>query len=186
VTTRRTRILDAAIDVLGRQGVRALTHRAVDAEAGVPAGTTSNYFRTRDALVDAVVARFVERERDAFAELAAAHPPTTVQELAAVMARFVVTATTQRRELTLARFAILVEAAIQPRLRVPLREGAAEVRRWATAWLGAVGSSDPERDLGVLANQADALTLHQLANPDPDFDPEPALVALLTAVVRAH
>ena len=64
-------MLDAAITVLGGRGVRGLTHRAVDAAAGAPAGTTSNHFRTRDALLDGVVDRFAERERDALRDLAA-------------------------------------------------------------------------------------------------------------------
>lgn len=49
-TGRRTEIQDAAIAVLARDGTRGLTHRAVDRQAGVSAGTTSNYFRTRAAL----------------------------------------------------------------------------------------------------------------------------------------
>jgi hypothetical protein len=49
--------------------------------------------------------------------------------------------------------------------------------------MSAVGSAHPSRDLSLLANQVDALTLHQLANPNPAFDPEPALIALVTALV---
>src|ERR671936_629242 len=49
---RRAQILDAAIDILVDDGVGGLTHRQVDARAGVPAGTTSNYFRTRQALLE--------------------------------------------------------------------------------------------------------------------------------------
>ncbi|MFJ9952148.1 TetR/AcrR family transcriptional regulator [Kitasatospora sp. NPDC091207] len=48
---RRTALVDAAIDVLAREGARGLTFRAVDAQAGVPAGTASNYFANRDALL---------------------------------------------------------------------------------------------------------------------------------------
>lgn len=54
---REARLADAAIEVLAREGSRGLTHRAVDAQAGEPPGTTSRYFRTRDALVRGVVAR---------------------------------------------------------------------------------------------------------------------------------
>ncbi|HEX5919668.1 MAG TPA: TetR family transcriptional regulator, partial [Nocardioides sp.] len=43
---RRTVLLDAALELVGTQGMRGLTHRAVDAAAGLPAGSTSNYFRT--------------------------------------------------------------------------------------------------------------------------------------------
>src|SRR6266487_2562015 len=60
---RREELLDAAITVLGERGIHALTHRAVDTAAGLPAGSTSNHFRTRDALLDAVVERFAARDR---------------------------------------------------------------------------------------------------------------------------
>lgn len=183
MTTRRVQILDAAIAVLGRQGVRGVTHRAVDAAAGVPLGTTSNYFRTRDALFDAVVDRFAERERAAFDELASAATPTTPQELASLLAAFTLTATGPRRELTLARFAILVEAAIRPQLQRKLGEAAAQIRTWSTERMRAVGSVNPLRDVSIMANQVDALTLHQLAYPDPAFDPEPSLTTLVTALV---
>jgi len=50
---RRTQILDTAIDILCDDGVGGLTHRQVDSRADLPAGTTSNYFRTRQALLEA-------------------------------------------------------------------------------------------------------------------------------------
>lgn len=58
---RKKHLADAAIDVLAREGGHGLTHRTVDKEAGVPTGTTSNYFRTRDALWSAVAHRVAER-----------------------------------------------------------------------------------------------------------------------------
>jgi AcrR family transcriptional regulator len=56
-TARRERLADAAIELLAGEGSRGLTHRAVDALAGEPAGTTSRYFRTREALMRGVVER---------------------------------------------------------------------------------------------------------------------------------
>ncbi|MGI5378138.1 TetR/AcrR family transcriptional regulator [Streptomyces sp. CA-251387] len=47
---RRAALIDAGIEVLAREGARGLTFRAVDAEAGVPVGTASNYFTGRDDL----------------------------------------------------------------------------------------------------------------------------------------
>jgi DNA-binding transcriptional regulator YbjK len=58
---RRSALLDGAIDVLARDGARGLTFRAVDAEAGVPPGTTSNYFPNRDALLTQAGSRIYER-----------------------------------------------------------------------------------------------------------------------------
>ena len=57
VPNRRETLLDAAIQVLGERGMRALTHRAVDAEAGVAAGSTANHFPTREGLLEAIVDR---------------------------------------------------------------------------------------------------------------------------------
>lgn len=50
-------IADSAIEVVARDGVRALTHRAVDSEAGLPSGSTSYYCRTRAQLLSLTVDR---------------------------------------------------------------------------------------------------------------------------------
>lgn len=60
VEDRRTRIADAVITVLAEQGSRGLTHRAVDKEAGLPAGSTSYYVRTRAQLLAVAVPRLAE------------------------------------------------------------------------------------------------------------------------------
>ncbi|MDX2827264.1 TetR family transcriptional regulator [Streptomyces ipomoeae] len=58
---RRAALLDAAVEVLAREGARGLTFRAVDTEAGVPVGTASNYFADRDTLLDQIDTRLQER-----------------------------------------------------------------------------------------------------------------------------
>ncbi|GAA3038164.1 TetR/AcrR family transcriptional regulator [Streptosporangium longisporum] len=58
---RRLALIDAAIEVLAREGARGLTFRAVDAEAAVPPGTASNYFANRDDLFTQVGGRIYER-----------------------------------------------------------------------------------------------------------------------------
>ena len=50
-TPRTRRILEAAIAIIAERGLRGLTHRAVDAQAGLPEGSTSGYYRTRLALL---------------------------------------------------------------------------------------------------------------------------------------
>lgn len=57
-------VADAAVTVLATRGLRGLTHRAVDAEATLPQGSTSNCFRTRAELITAIVDRleFLDRE----------------------------------------------------------------------------------------------------------------------------
>jgi AcrR family transcriptional regulator len=60
---RREAIADAAIAVLASDGSRGLTHRAVDRHLELPAGSTSYYFRTRQALVAAAAERMVALDR---------------------------------------------------------------------------------------------------------------------------
>jgi DNA-binding transcriptional regulator YbjK len=173
--TRRELILDAAIDLLGSGGAHAVTHRAIDAAAGLPAGSTSNYFRSRDALLEAVVERFADRERANWDDVAASVSPTTPGGLAEALAAFAVDATGPHRTLTLARYAILVETANHPALREKLREKllatGRRVNMWFTNWVRTVGSPDPDRDAPIVMNHFTGLVLHQLAMPDPAFDP---------------
>jgi AcrR family transcriptional regulator len=156
----------------------------VDAAARLPAGSTSNHFRTRDALLNAVVERISARERANWENLATTIYPVTPQELARAMASFAQEATGPHRTLTLARYAILVEAGIHPSLRAQLMATGARVNAWFMNWLRIAGSTDPERDAPIIANHWTGIVLHELAIPDPAFDPCPQIAALVTSVVR--
>ncbi|MDT5349078.1 MAG: hypothetical protein QOH91_2365 [Mycobacterium sp.] len=57
---RRRQLADAAIQLLGGYGARGLSHPKVDRHAGVPPGSTSYYFRTRKALLQAAAKRLTE------------------------------------------------------------------------------------------------------------------------------
>lgn len=54
LSPRRRALVDAAVEVLATQGLRGLTHRAVDRQAGLPEGSCSAYLRTRRALLTAL------------------------------------------------------------------------------------------------------------------------------------
>jgi len=58
---RRQDILDAAMRIVVRDGVRAVRHRAVAAEAGVPCRRTTYYFKDIDDLLTDTFAQYVER-----------------------------------------------------------------------------------------------------------------------------
>ena len=166
---RRTAILDAAHEIVGTQGMLALTHRAVDAAAGLPAGSTSNYFRTREALVLGIVERFIARERPMVTGPRDDADPTA-DGVATALGRFVESAVGPDRAVTLARYAILVETAQNPALRPGMAPGADQVDTWALDLITRAGSPDPGRDLGVLANYVTGLVLHELALPSADLD----------------
>ncbi|MBK1786974.1 TetR/AcrR family transcriptional regulator [Prauserella cavernicola] len=180
---RREQVLDAAIRVLGTQGTRGLTHRAVDAEAGAPAGTASNHFRTREALLSAVLERLRELETRGWERLAAdlAGPAGVagVDAFADAVGALARELTGPARVATLARHALLAEAAFHDDLRHQVALQRAEIESWAAEWFRALGSPHPERDLWSVLALLDGLLAHQCTTPDPDFAPEPPIRALV-------
>src|ERR1700753_3028360 len=186
MSSRREDLLDAAIAVIGAGGIPRPPPRPVDAAAGLPSGSASNLFRTRDALLEATTERFAARERASWEEIAARLCPTTPQQLATALTEFAREATGPNRMLTLARYAILLEAAIHPPLRDQLMATGARVNAWFTHLVRMAGSADPGHDAPVIMNHWTGIVLHQLAGPDPAFDPSRQISALVTALIGAR
>lgn len=119
---RRIVLIDAAIDVLAREGARGLTFRAVDAEAGAPTGTASNYFPDRDDLLGQVGRRIHVRLRpdDTTVAEATAMPPTAPS--VAELAQGVVDRLAEGRPVYLALIELRLEATRRPALARVLSE----------------------------------------------------------------
>jgi DNA-binding transcriptional regulator YbjK len=182
---KRERVLDAAIEVLGTRGLRGLTHRAVDEVAGIPQGSTSNYFRTRESLLEAVMHRLVERDREDWRSLAAVPQPASVDEFVDGMTAFVLSATGPDRIRTAARYALVVAAVAEPALAAPLGRARGELLTWATGLLAGLGAADPERECRILADFVDGMILHQLSTPAAHFDPAGEIEAVARALFGA-
>ncbi|MEM7413288.1 MAG: TetR family transcriptional regulator [Myxococcota bacterium] len=56
---RRETILDAALGLIARQGFAAVSHRRVAAAAGVPLGSTTYYFESREHLLREAFRRYL-------------------------------------------------------------------------------------------------------------------------------
>lgn len=114
---RRLALTDAAIAVLGKRGAHGLTHRAVDDEAALPKGTTSNYFPSRDALLEATLARVIETHRAWMEELQVAGPePVDRAEMIDLMVTVVSEAVTRYRSRYVAVFELALESMRRPAL----------------------------------------------------------------------
>ncbi|TLG17745.1 TetR/AcrR family transcriptional regulator [Nocardia cyriacigeorgica] len=118
---RRQALLDAAIEVLAREGARGLTFRAVDKEAGVPAGTASNYFANRDDLMTQTGSRFYERLEPSAAMMAKLGGPKTKETITELMTDVVDRLETFRTGY-LALLELRLEATRRPELREVLTE----------------------------------------------------------------
>jgi DNA-binding transcriptional regulator YbjK len=157
-------IADTAIVLLARQGMRGLTHRAVDDAAGLPPGSTSYYARTRAALLDAAVLRLAELDQaDTAAELPDAGALADPQVLAATLAGMLHARLYSSRERTLARYELALEATRRPELRAVLNGAGQQFRQAAAALLAAAGSPDPERHGRVLVAWCDGVLFDTLA-----------------------
>lgn len=178
----------AAIDVAGRHGMRALTHRAVDAAAGLPLGSASNLFRTREALLRAMVVHMVDTEVAGWARLAGEVAPTTPEALAVTLGALVGNLTGPLRTLTVARYSLFMEAARDPALQAEMERGARRVAAIGHAWLAAAGSPDPGAHTALVMAHLDGLVVARLAFPGapPGSDDAAAgLTTLLRALVPA-
>ena len=108
----------------------------------------------------------------------------TPAELGRAMAGWVKEATGARRALTLSRYAILIEAGHDAKIRDQLAKTGSRVNAWFANWLRLIGSRDCDRDVHVLGNYLTGLMLHQLAIPDPAFNPADKLTALFESLVQ--
>ncbi|MCO5970039.1 TetR/AcrR family transcriptional regulator [Actinoallomurus soli] len=162
-TTRRQRLADAAITTLARAGMRGLTHRAVDGTAGVPTGTCSYYFRTRQALLQATVERLAEVD---IADLAGRPAITGTGDpvrLAEAVADLIEQWTTAGRERMLARYELSLEATRRPELQAALVAAGGRHRAVAEKALTSVGVPDAASRAPMFVAFLDGIVFDRLA-----------------------
>ncbi len=161
---RRSFIADAAIVTIAGEGMRGLTHRAVDRAAGLPEGSTSYYFRTREALLFAALARMAELDTADIGEPPDLGGPVDVDELAGLLTGVLRAWLTTGRERTLARYELSLESTRRPALRAKMTEYGEGFRALAETMLAAAGASEPRRRGQALVSYIDGLLFHQIAD----------------------
>lgn len=163
-TDRRTFLADAALDVLADEGIRGLTHRAVDRRAAMPPGTTSAYFRTRTALLTGLVTRLVQRDQAELQKTAEQLLPLrTAEELVDGMTLFVQQRLTgEGRRRSLARYACAVESVRAPELREILVPRENVGREAVRSFLAERGVPDVENRTHTLLTCIDGLVFDRL------------------------
>ena len=154
LSPRRREILAAATTVLAQQGNRGLTHRAVDRQAGLSEGSSSAYFRTREALLRALgdfVADQVAADVDALGRRLASCPgdhERAVGEVSRLFSRWL-----GQPDLLAARLELTVaatrDAALAERFRV-WRDDLVEMVRGVMQESGKDGSASAETLVAAL------------------------------------
>ncbi|MFH9863892.1 TetR/AcrR family transcriptional regulator [Streptomyces sp. NPDC017202] len=163
---RRAALVDAAIEVLAREGARGLTFRAVDAEAAVPVGTASNYFANRDDLLTQAGARVYERLQPDEATLVRQRTAGRDRETYAELMRELVGRVASFRTGYLALLELRLEATRRPELRKVLTERVRADIEGNVAYHEASGLPGDAMAVKLLILALNWLIVEQLTLPD--------------------
>lgn len=173
MASTRTRALDAALALVGEGGIRSLTHARVDERAGLPKGSTSNWFRSRDALIAGVVDWLAESERADF-DRAPRPVVETPDDLIAALSELIAIQTGPLASRTRARYALFLEGGRAPELLAPMLAQRAIFVEWTTELLRRVGAADPPAAVRTVMAAGDGLVLHRVTI-DPDAEIRPVI-----------
>lgn len=160
---RMRQILESGVRVTAASGLRGLTHRAVDAEAGLPQGSTSAYLRTRLALLEALadhVAAQLSAEVQALAgQVRGEQDDATLVDLTVDL--FV--GWLDEPETLLARLELDREAVRQPAIRARLRPWRDRLVTTVAEMLERIGLGDPGPHATAVVAALDGVLAHAVS-----------------------
>lgn len=181
---RRLAILEAALRIIVREGLRGVRHRAVAAEAGVPLSATTYYFNDIQDLIADSFALFVQRSSASLAALwagldedfaclsAIGARQEMVTRIIDLAVAHVQAKMRQHEQELLVELAFRQEALTSPQLR-PLFLAHQELRfRFAERAVRALGSTAPLEDAQVLTTLILRMEYHAIVDGVEDFDLE--------------
>lgn len=202
---RRQEILDAAMRVVVRDGVRGVRHRAVAAEAGVPLSATTYYFKDIDDLLSDTFAQYVERSAAFMAKLwentevllrqllaeddgSLAGRARLADAIARMTVDYVQRQLRSRRNYLIAEQAFRQEALRNPRLAELVSSHERILLQGAYRLLEVLGSRDPQEDAQVLTAIIGRMEYQGLLQPQvprPDARQLSLLVRFMHLVLGA-
>lgn len=169
LSPRRRQLLDAALHVIADQGLKGLTHRAVDRHAGLPEGSCSAYWRTRNALQAALteyVAASLLADVDALTEqIRVCGPDDEQASVAATLELFL--RWLDQRELLVARLELTMAATRDDELAQLLADHRARLIGIVEEIMTAAGKEHGEARAEALVASYDGILLAALLQPAP-------------------
>ena len=169
MSDRRPAIVEAALAVIGRGGVDAVTHRAVAIEAGVPLAATTYYFGSKAELVQEALELVITRSGEIVDEYTRIDGELDCDGLVDRLTGFAQVQLEDRQAPLIAQYELMLEAGRRAHLR-PLAD------RWSEAYLGGLVElvrasplPEPERAAQLFSALIEGALLDQLALPRDDF-----------------
>lgn len=154
---RRRAIARAGGRVLRRSGIEGLTHRAVAEEAGVPLGSTTYYFTSRNDLLLAAVEYSVDGNIKWLQDWAAANADSDIAETLPIMLHEYLN---ERRTLATLDVEIYLLAARRPELRV-------HSSRWTASFIDLLTGFVDHEVASHTAATFNGLLLHTVSSGEP-------------------
>jgi DNA-binding transcriptional regulator YbjK len=167
---RRLLLLQTTLRLIADEGIDAVTHRSVAEAAGVPLGSTTYWFASRQDMLSQALEHFarleIEKLREHLGAVLGRH--LSRKRLVDEFTDLIAPQLGEARWRTIAQYALLNEAARQPELERVCRE-------WTAAWQETVAevfdslrAPDPDLEARMFLAMLDGLLLEQLATPDED------------------
>ncbi|NIJ11922.1 DNA-binding transcriptional regulator YbjK [Saccharomonospora amisosensis] len=186
--SRKQRAADAAIEVIAAEGLRGLTHRAVDTWAGLPQGSTSSCFRTRVALLAAVLDRLVELDEAMLASIPendwSIDTPEHRCEIVTMLTELLLYWLGPARSRTRARMELYLDATRRAELLPELEAANRRFIDRTAAGMRTAGLDHPERAARLLIAYLDGLLYDALARPYLGENDRAALYQAIDTMVR--
>lgn len=186
--SRREAIADAAIEIIATEGLRALTHRAIDSRLDYPAGSTSYYLRTRQALIEAVVHRLSSRTVQDLKTSQSPALPGDPSAAARMIGKLIWGMASERPFDHLARFALRIDLIDEPELHSLISDKSPVRTQLMAAGelvLKSIGVQDPGAFAADLVALVDSLLFDQLTNSGAAGSPERILQAYLAGAMQS-
>ena len=154
VADPRGRLLDAALSIVGSEGLRALTHRRIEDEAGLARGSTRYHLGTNDQIIAATLEHAVLRD----SRVNEAGSTKSFPELIAAL----VSAFLENPGALRARYELLLEATRRPSLEAEAQRWRAQFVSTSELALTAAGQADPHTAAVLLVACIDGLVFDTL------------------------
>jgi DNA-binding transcriptional regulator YbjK len=168
-TARESSLLTAAVHVVATSGLRGLTHRAVDREAGFPEGTCSAYMRTRVALLTRLAEFVIARFAEDIAELTR-HIEEHAGELGYAPAQTVamLRSWVTRPDLLLVRMELTIEGSRQPAVAQVVQAQAERLTAVVEHTMSVAGHEHGHDRAVALISSIDGVLLRALREPEDE------------------
>jgi TetR/AcrR family transcriptional regulator, regulator of biofilm formation and stress response len=152
----RAALIEATISLVARDGIAALTHRSVAAEAHVSHGALGHWFGSLDSLLEAALQRCLEISVEDF------HSPTSIEELFTPL----ITALRARPEVQAFQADVVLEARRSGRMRAAVDHHQRAYRRSIETALRDLHVRTDDAIIDALMAAADGIIYQRVAFGD--------------------